>query len=311
MNETYRKFGASYAWGNTLPLLRSADVRLINLECVIAATGKPWTRTHKTFHFRAEPIAMDSLLVARIDCVSLANNHVLDYGEDALEEMLQRLDSKGIAHAGAGRNLAEATRPAVLTVGSTRIAVTAFTDNQPEWAASPAAPGVNFISVEAGDANLQRFEESIGSVRTSADLIVCSAHWGPNMRLRPPPEFRRLAHRLIDGGVDLFYGHSAHVFQGIEVYREKPILYDTGDYVDDYAVDRELRNDRSFLFLLELSREGIRSIDLFPTLISRQQVNLATGSEFSVTCRTMQELSAEMGTELAERPEGLHLRLVS
>jgi poly-gamma-glutamate synthesis protein (capsule biosynthesis protein) len=116
---------------------------------------------------------------------------------------------------------------------------------------------------------------------------------------------------LIDGGVDLFYGHSAHVFQGIEVYRGKPILYDTGDYVDDYAVDRELRNDRSFLFLLELSREGIRSIDLFPTLISRQQVNLATGSEFSVTCRTMQELSAEMGTELAERPEGLHLRLVS
>ena len=309
VDEAIRRSGVGYPWGDTLPLLRSADARLINLECVIAAGGERWTRTPKVFHFRAGPPALETLRLAAIDCVSLANNHVLDYSEAALLELLGRLDGAGIAHAGAGANLDDAVRPAILQVVGIRIAVAAFTDNQPEWAATPSTPGVNFVEVRSESAGMATVERAIAAARREADLVLCTAHWGPNMRLRPPQAFQDFAHRLIDSGVDVIHGHSAHVFQGIEVYQGKPILYDTGDYVDDYAVDPALRNDRSFLFSLTVGQRRVTAIDLVPVLISRCQVNRATGHDFADTCRTMRGLSAELGTRLEERPEGLHLQL--
>lgn len=306
MNDALRRSGTAYPWGDTLPLLRSTDLRLINLECVIAESGEPWTRTPKVFHFRADPSAMETLRIAGIDCVSLANNHVLDYGETALREMLDRLDKAHIRYAGAGHDLAEASRPAILQANEIRIAVVAFTDNQPEWAATPSQLGVNFVPISPD--GVARLEDAIAAATAHADLVICSAHWGPNMRQRPTREFQDFAHRLIDLGVDLIHGHSAHVFQGIEVYRGKPILYDTGDFVDDYAVDPELRNDRSFLFLLALSPTGVTGIDLLPMLISHCQVNRATGEDFDQACATMQQLSAELGSQLELRPEGLRLQ---
>jgi poly-gamma-glutamate synthesis protein (capsule biosynthesis protein) len=307
MNDAVGRWGPAYPWGDTLPLLRACDLRLINLECVIAESGEPWTRTSKVFHFRAAPAAMECLRQAQIDCVSLANNHVLDYGEAAFAEMLGRLKEAGIAYAGAGRNLAEASHPALLEAAEIRIAVLAFTDNQPEWAAAPARPGVRFVPVS--DDGAASLADAVAAARSRADVLICSAHWGPNMRLRPPEEFKRFARRLIDLGVDLFHGHSAHVFQGIEVYRGKPILYDTADYVDDYAVDPELRNDRSFLFQVTFSRSGVTQIDLLPVLISQCQVNRATGRDFEETCATMRKLAAELGTELEMHVEGLRLTI--
>ncbi|MBV9278851.1 MAG: CapA family protein [Chloroflexi bacterium] len=309
MNETLQQLGPPHPWGDTLPLLRAADLRLINLECVIAESGRPWTRTPKAFHFRADPIAMETLRLAGIDCVSLANNHVLDYEEAAFREMLRRLDEAGIARAGAGENLAEAIRPSILQARGLRVAVVAFTDNQPEWAATPSGPGVHFVRVSPDDLDATTLAQAIGSARDWADVVICSAHWGPNMRQRPPRTFRDFARRLIERGVDLFYGHSAHVFQGIEVYRGKPILHDTGDFVDDYAVDPALRNDRSFLFTLTLDRSGVVAIDFTPVLIAHRQVNRAAGDDSRDACRTMLQLSMELGTPLEERPGGLRLAL--
>ncbi|HEX6507279.1 MAG TPA: CapA family protein [Chloroflexota bacterium] len=229
MNDVLRDRGPDYPWGDTLPLLRSVDLRLINLECVIALTGEPWTRTPKMFHFRADPVAIETLRLASIDCVSLANNHVLDYHEAALEGMLGRLDAAGILHAGAGLNRAAAFHHAIVEQRGVRIAVVAFTDNQPEWAATPSSTGVSFVPVDATDPQLDTLLAAIESARADADMVVCSAHWGPNMRQRPPPSFRSFAHALVDHGVDLIWGHSAHLVQGVEVYRSTPIIYDAGD----------------------------------------------------------------------------------
>jgi poly-gamma-glutamate synthesis protein (capsule biosynthesis protein) len=309
MNEVLRDRGPAHPWGDMLPLLRSADVRLINLECVIAGGGEAWTRTRKVFHFRADPSALSSLRVAAIDCVSLANNHVLDYGEVALEEMLQHLDSAGIAHAGAGHNRDEAFQPAILAVRGVRIAVVACTDNQPEWAATPSAAGVSFVRIAKAGPGTDTLLAAIASARAGADFVVCSIHWGPNMRQRPPPGFRTFAQWLLDSGVDLVYGHSAHVVQGIEVYRGKPILYDTGDFVDDYAVDPTLRNDRSFLFRLTIGEGRVIALDLMPVLISGCQVHQATDRDFRDTCTTMCRLSEELGTTLEECATGLQLTL--
>jgi len=302
MNGVLHDLGPRYPWGDTLPLLRSADLTLVNLECVIALGGEPWSRWPKVFHFRADPIALDALLEAGVDFVSLANNHVLDYQEEALLEMLQRLHAAGIAHAGAGRNLAEAARPALLEAGDLRIAVLAFTDNEPGWAATEDRPGTNYLPVTTEHEGFERVRQGIAAARSGgADLVVVSNHWGPNMRERPTPEFRSFAHAVLDAGADLYVGHSAHLFQGVEMYRGKPIFYDAGDFVDDYAVDPALRNDRSALIRCAVGPAGVTEIRLVPVLIADFQVNLAKGEEFDAIAARLQSLSAELGTRLVVR----------
>jgi poly-gamma-glutamate capsule biosynthesis protein CapA/YwtB (metallophosphatase superfamily) len=309
MNDVLRYRGPAYPWGNTLPLLRSADATLINLECVIAESGEPWTQTPKVFHFRASPLAIESLKIAGVDYVALANNHTLDYGEVALKEMLRRLDEAGIAHSGAGCNREEAVRPAILAVRGVRLAIISFTDNEPAWAAGPEKPGVNFVCITPTGEGVSTLKATIAAARQHADLVICSAHWGPNMRLRPTRAFTDFAHQLIDCGLDLFWGHSAHLFQGIEVYNGKPILYDTGDFVDDYAVDPELRNDWSMLVRMFATRQGVQQIDLLPVLISHFQVNLATDDAFEALCQRVHSLSSELGTSLEKTSEGLRVQL--
>ena len=309
MRDVVHAHGPAYPWGDVLPMLRAADMRIINLECVIAANGAPWTRTPKVFHFRADPIAIETLQAAAIDCIVLANNHVLDYEEPALEEMIRRLDKAGISHTGAGHNLTEAFQPALLERQGVRIAVVAFTDNQPEWAATPTSPGVAFVQPGSSGKGVETLMQALDEARSNADVLICSAHWGPNMRQRPPAHFREFAYQLIDRGVDLVHGHSAHIVQGIEIYQGKPILYDVGDFVDDYAVDPTLRNDRSFLFRITIQGGKITSLEMLPTLIHQFQVNPATGEDARETCSTMCRLSAELGTNLEEWDQGLRLSL--
>ena len=308
MNEAIRLNGPRYPWGDTLDLLRQADLTIINLECVIATNGKPWTRTPKVFHFRADPQAIEVLEIAGVDYVSLANNHTLDFEEDALLEMLRRLDEAGIAHAGAGRNLDEARRPAWLKAKGRTIAVVSFTDNEPAWAATDKSPGVNFVPVNRRARQFSALKDTVRRAREDgADLVIASAHWGPNMRQRPTAAFEAFAHELMDAGTDVFHGHSAHIFQGIEIYKGKPILYDTGDFVDDYAVDEVFRNDQSALFRLQLDSAGIRHIDVFPVLIKDFQARLAKGRDFQEISNRMQRSCEEMGTKV-ERHER-HLRI--
>src|SRR3989304_3806859 len=104
VNEAVRFEGPAWPWGNMVEPLKAADLRVINLECVIAGAGEPWSRTPKTFLFKADPVAMETLKLADIDFVALANNHSLDFEVEAMVEMLDRLDAAGIARAGAGRD---------------------------------------------------------------------------------------------------------------------------------------------------------------------------------------------------------------
>ena len=136
-----------------------------------------------------------------------------------------------------------------------------------------------------------------------------TAHWGPNMRLRPTQDFVAFAHALIDCGADIFHGHSAHVVQGVEVYKGRLIMYDTGDFVDDYAVDQDLRNDLSFLFKVMATKGRIKEVQLVPVQIGDMQVNKATGAARRfITERTI-KLSAELGTQLVEGADGLRVIL--
>ncbi len=299
----------TYVWGDMIELFKKADLRIINLENAIASSGKPWSKTPKVFFYRADPKAIDVLKSAKIDYVTLANNHVLDYDVEAFIETLQHLEKNKIPYAGAGRNLSEAEKPAFLEAKGIKIAVIAFTDNMPEWEATKTKPGVNYIDISMDEKNFGKLRKSIKDVKNKSDIVVVSAHWGPNMRQRPTKTFKEFAHAVIDAGADIFHGHSAHIFQGIEVYKGKLIMYDTGDFVDDYAVDEYLRNDQTFLFLVSLNKNGIEKIELIPGLISYMQVNKAKSPEFEEIANKMIKLSEEMGTKIVKKEDRLQVVL--
>ena len=302
VNQVLATEGPRYPWGDVLPLLRGADLTLVNLECAIATGGTPWRRTPKVFHFRTGPLGLAALQEAGVDFVSLANNHVLDFEVEAMVETLARLDGAGIARAGAGRDLAEAARPALLAAGGLRVGVLAFTDNEPVWAAGAATPGINYLPVTLDERHFRRLREGVAAARAAgADLVVLENHWGPNMRLRPMSGFREFARAAVEAGVDVYVGHSAHVLQGIEMHRGRPIFYDLGDFVDDYAVDPELRNDLSALALVTFSRRGVEAIEMVPVAIDFCQVNLAVGREYEEIAGRLIDLSAELGTTIVRR----------
>jgi len=297
-------------WGSTLPVLRAADAVFVNLECAITKCQRPWARTPKVFHFRAEPTAIAVLKAAGVRYAGLANNHVLDFETGGLQETLRRLDGAGIAHAGAGCTMTEAMRPALVNVGGLQVGVIALTDNEPDFAARRDRPGVYYTPILDNPDILTPIGDAVRRLRDEgADLVVLSPHWGPNMVLRPPSEFRRFAAMACGMGVDLVHGHSAHIFQGVERCGDSLILYDTGDFLDDYAVDRTLRNDWSFIFLVEVAGRRIERLRMLPVRLGFAQVDLASGEEFLAITRRMLHLCRDLGSEPVETPEGLLLEV--
>ena len=165
-------------WGDVLPIMLAADCRLINLECVISNQGEAWHPNSKAFHFRAHPRALEFLQAAKIDAVTLANNHVLDYGPDALLDCLKLLDQAGIKRTGAGMNLDEAFAPAQLALPQGSVAVVALTDNEPEWEATGSKPGVTYVAYHDRGLNepyRSRLARVLSFVRRQADFVCAGA----------------------------------------------------------------------------------------------------------------------------------------
>ncbi|WP_123535749.1 CapA family protein [Halosimplex salinum] len=311
VDERYSEPGtaATDVWGNLLDRLGDLDGLLINLECAISTRGRRWKRTRRPFHFRATPDwATDALAAAGVDFACLANNHLLDFEEPALLDTLDHLDAIDVAHAGAGETVADAREPAEFTVDGLDIAVIAATDNTPEYAAGPDSPGVCHLDFDPGDEVTQAaIEGMVDDARAlKPDLLVASVHGGPNMETEPADTLREF-HRWLAGRVDLVHGHSAHVFQGVEVVDGTPVLHDCGDFVDDYRVDGELRNDRSFLFVADANESGVDSLRLEPTEISDRAVHAAEGSVAAWSRERMRERSERYGTRFERDGEALVL----
>lgn len=301
VNEFLSEAPHNYLWGDILPLLHSTNLNIINLE---AALTKSEQIVPKVFNFKADPEKIQFLREGSIHIANLANNHVLDFAEKGLIETLETLDKANILHVGAGINADEASLPVIVEVKNVKIGILGCTDNEPSWIAKQNHPGIRYIHI--GD--IDAIKPDILKLRSQVDILILSIHWGPNMRERPASHFVDFAHQLIDLGVDVLHGHSAHIFQGVEVYKRKLILYDTGDFIDDYYVDPFLRNDRSFLFIIEINEQGVQSLRLIPTLISNFQVNRSYGQEAAETIERMRLLAKELHTDLLCNNSELYFR---
>ncbi|WP_348810753.1 CapA family protein [Flavobacterium maritimum] len=301
VNDAISTNGYRYPWGNVLPLLEKTDINIINLEAALTNSTK---KVYKTFNFKATPDRIETLTTAKVTVANLANNHILDFSEEGLVETIQALNEVGIVHTGAGMNDKEAKKPVILTVKNNRLGILGFTDNEPGWKAGGSWSGINYIDISNNE-DCEKALTAIAELRKEADLLIVSIHWGPNMQAEPERDFIDFAHAMIEKGADIIHGHSAHNFQGIEVYHQKLILYDTGDFLDDYAVDPFLRNDHCFLFKVEVSQKRIEKLVLVPVLISHCQVNLATNEEYKWSIERVQKLSAKFGTDVSDNGEVL------
>jgi poly-gamma-glutamate capsule biosynthesis protein CapA/YwtB (metallophosphatase superfamily) len=296
VNEVLENAPPEYPWGDTLPILHSADWRLCNFECVISDRGTPWSAYPKAFHFRSAAKNIEVLKTAKINAVALANNHVLDYGYDAMFDMLEILDRASIVHSGAGMNLAQASRIATAEASGLKIGLLAFTDNELDWEVTKDSPGVFYVPVDLNDSRVSRLLDIIWEQREAVDFLIVSAHWGANWGYAPPKGHVALAYALVDAGADLVFGHSSHVFRGIEFYRGRTILYGAGDFLDDYAVDRTERNDQSFIYVVDVAERICQSLRLYPTLIRGCRSSRAEGVYALSITDKMKMLSETFGT---------------
>jgi len=291
----------SYVWGNILTELQNADLRIINLETSVTTNDVKWPE--KAFNYSMHPQNLQCLSIAQIDFCSLANNHVLDFSYAGMYETMSSLDRVNIKWAGAGKNLTEAQNPAIITFhGGIKIACFSYADHYHYWASSAQQAGINFINPSTVPKDFySSLKNQIDELRRTENiqLVSISIHWGSNYAWEPPVDFNKMAHQLIDiCGIDLIHGHSSHHVQGIEIYNKKVIIYGCGDFVDDYAVDEEYRNDLSFLYRLYLDPTTClwKRLELLPTRINQFQVNRAIGEDKVWLIQTIQKLSLKYKT---------------
>jgi poly-gamma-glutamate synthesis protein (capsule biosynthesis protein) len=276
-----------------IDVVHEADLVVLNLECAISDRGERWPDPAKPYFFRAPRSAVEVLRDLRVDCVTLANNHSLDYGPTALLDTCRHLDDAGIARVGAGADEAAARAPAVMSAAGMRIGVLGVTDHPRDYAAGPDRPGVAYADLRHGPPTwlLDTVQ------RCPGDLVMVSAHWGPNMVTEPASRVRAAAPALRAAGAGLVVGHSAHVFHGVG----DRVLYDLGDFIDDYAIDPVMRNDLGLLFLVTVVDGVPTALEAVPLALDFCFTRLADADEAAWIHDRFRRACAPFGTDVAIR----------
>jgi poly-gamma-glutamate capsule biosynthesis protein CapA/YwtB (metallophosphatase superfamily) len=307
-----------YVWGDAGAALDRANVDygIVNLETAITDAGTP---EPKGINYRMNPTNAAGLKRLGIDCCVLANNHVLDWGKEGLNQTIDTLRKLAMATSGAGRNAVKSGAPAVLGGSHGRVLVFAFAAMDSgvprNWSAQPDRPGVNFIEA-FDDQKIQSVKAEVLAARKSGDIVIASIHWGGNWGHHIPAAHVSFAHALIDEAmVDIIHGHSSHHPKGWEIYRGKLILYGCGDFLNDYegiAGHEEYRGDLALMYLPMIDEAGggsLASLDMVPFQIRRFRLNRATQEDARWLCTMLNLRCRSSGTWMTVGRNGiLHLK---
>jgi poly-gamma-glutamate capsule biosynthesis protein CapA/YwtB (metallophosphatase superfamily) len=214
--------GVDYPFVETTALFNEMDLVVGNLENPVTASTEKYVE--KTYLLKAEPGITQGLFNANIRAVTLANNHILDYGITGLRDTMNELDATGIQHFGAGMNKDEALQEASFEINGQTVALLGFSATFPEefWASDTSA-GTAFPY----DQDVRR---RVSECAATYDIVICNFHWGAEKRDTPKDYQADLAHLCIDNGADFVVGHHPHVVQGIEIYKDVPIFYSLGNF---------------------------------------------------------------------------------
>lgn len=322
--------GFEYVWGDALQELEcyGPDTRLVNLETAITTSDDAQP---KDINYRMAPTNTPILKAAQINCCTLANNHVLDWGEDGLVETLETLRQSDIATAGAGRTLAEAEAPAILPVAGGRVLIFAFATPSSgvpaNWAVVGHRPGINRVQRLDGDAvssTLATFRKwkilprldadvvssTVATIRKwkqPGDIAVVSLHWGGNWGYKIPAGQQAFARGLIDeAAADVIWGHSSHHAKAIEVYGGKLILYGCGDFINDYEGIRgyeEYRDDLVLMYFpsLRISDGMVIELIMVPLQIRNFRLKRASRADAEWLANMLNREGAPFGTSFEVR----------
>jgi poly-gamma-glutamate capsule biosynthesis protein CapA/YwtB (metallophosphatase superfamily) len=307
-----RGVGAAYVWGDALGILDEAavDARIINLETAVTDRGRPWPG--KGIHYRMHPGNVEVLQAGRIDCCALANNHVLDWSYEGLAQTLDSLHDAGIVTTGAGADLRESRLPAVIEthLGPRAIVLAVGTGSSgvPEsWAAADDRAGVWLLG-SLTRKTVDEINAAFAQVRRPGDISVVSVHWGPNWGYEVPADRRRFARALVDeAGVDIVHGHSSHHPIGVEIYRDRLILYGCGDLINDYegiGGHEDVRPDLGLLYLAALTPSGLEELRMIPMRLRRFRLERPDPGDVTWLARTLTHASRAYGTGFDETGDG-------
>jgi poly-gamma-glutamate synthesis protein (capsule biosynthesis protein) len=284
-------------------MLRKSEFTFGNLEGVCAdGHGLPWPKggsyrlkeTGSSGNYGIEPSnsrfearQLTAVGSAGFDALTLANNHILDFGHEPLIENLAHLDRMGIAHAGAGRNFAEAHAPALVECKGCRVAMLGYTSIfMRGWEAGPESPGVAVMRVRTTyepptralelpglspkvhtwvlSEDKDQLATDIAAARSRADIVVCAFHWGLSYDGQLPDYQTELGHYAIDVGADLVFGHHPHMLQGVEVYRGRAIFYSLGAFAFAHYNPTKGYEAEAMLVRCRIKDRQIRKVEYFP-----------------------------------------------
>lgn len=235
--------------------LRDADLTFGNLENPISAKGED---RGGLYSFRADPRVMEGLVFAGFDVLSVANNHIWDYGKDAYEDTLTLLDENGILHVGSGKNFSEAHTSIVKEVKGVRIAFLGYTNLLPSFLGKiTSQPSVASYSV-------RQVQKDIGEAKKIADMVVVSFHFGEEYSLRHNKDQETYAHLAIDEGASLVIGHHPHVVQEVEKYKDGYIFYSLGNFIFDQNFSKETEKGLAVKVFVDSGKKTIERIEEYP-----------------------------------------------
>lgn len=313
-----RPVQVAYVWGDALAELERVrpDARIVNLETSVTAAEDAWPG--KGIHYRMHPSNVACLTAAKLDCCVLANNHVLDWGHRGLADTLETLHAAGMRTAGAGRDAVEAAAPATIALpGGRRVLVFAYGTESSgvgaEWAAGAARAGVSLLP-DLSARSVDAVAERVRGAKGRHDVVVVSIHWGGNWGYEIGHAERAFARGLVDaGGADIVHGHSSHHPKGIEVHRERLILYGCGDFLNDYEGIGGYESFRAELALMyfatvEAASGRLLALALVPMRIRRFRLERASDEETGWLATTLGREGAKLGTRV-ERTSGGRLAL--
>lgn len=288
MDAKIAAYGVNYAFEHIAEDLRKADITLCNYESCISTAGKAIAK--KKFTFRCSPLTIGALKYAGFDVVNIANNHTGDYGKDALKDTLKWLEQENMPYFGAVKKATDKDRGVVLERNGVKVGFLGFSAVYPRqfWFGRNAAALVSSWPEE-------KIRKKIQELKSRADIVVTSFHWGEENWFYPIPSQIYLAHLAIDSGADVVLGHHPHVMQGTEVYKGKPIIYSLGNFV--FFPPKEIGKE-TIMATLTLSASGkTESIKIEPVYITEGQPAIAGGEKGRSLLEKYYLLSRSIGSE--------------
>ncbi len=274
---------AEAVYGDLLPLIRQADLRITNLECPLTLSETPILKSGSVL--KGIPENIKGLTTVPFDIVTMANNHVFDYGTEAFIETTALLDTNGIARVGAGMHGVEAFRPLIKTINGINIAIVNFSEGE-DLTAAGEKPGVAGWEVE-------RMAGIIAEIKSRVHAVVAICHCGVEYIPFPPPYVANAMQRIADAGADLVIGHHPHVPQGVQIHNGVPICYSLGNFVFFQETDLHFRKV-GHLIKADLNRKGLTNIAIVPYEIQNDRLARLTEEKFNSFMESMQDISAPL-----------------